>query len=180
MKKKSVKGIVITLGVVLGVMTMIFCFSAQVREDSNQLSESVTTILISIKRWLDSFMPKLGGGDAYVDGTYSLFDDINHYVRKLAHLSEFALLGGSLLCHIRAWASYKDKVIGIGSVILSLGVGVLYALSDEIHQLFVEQRGAELKDVFIDSVGVLIGILFIRLILLLIDKRKTKKEQSNN
>jgi VanZ family protein len=46
---------------------------------------------------------------------------------------------------------------------------VLYAISDEIHQLFRARTG-QVKDVFIDTIGILIAILFIKII----KKIKTK------
>ncbi len=47
--------------------------------------------------------------------------------------------------------------------------GLLYAISDEIHQLFVPGREASLTDVLIDLAGVLAAIIFIRLYSLLKD-----------
>ena len=41
---------------------------------------------------------------------------------------------------------------------LSLLVCVLYAISDEVHQLFVPGRGAQVKDVLIDSAGAIVGV----------------------
>ena len=41
---------------------------------------------------------------------------------------------------------------------LSLLVCVLYAISDELHQLFVSGRGAQVKDVLIDSAGATVGV----------------------
>ena len=45
------------------------------------------------------------------------------------------------------------KKIGI-----SLAVGVLYAISDEVHQVFVPDRTPMIQDVFIDSFGTIFGI----------------------
>jgi len=36
---------------------------------------------------------------------------------------------------------------------------VLYAISDETHQIFVPGRSAQISDVLIDSVGAIVGIL---------------------
>ena len=35
---------------------------------------------------------------------------------------------------------------------------ILYAASDELHQLFVDGRGAQVKDVLIDSAGSIVGV----------------------
>ena len=39
-----------------------------------------------------------------------------------------------------------------------------YAALDEIHQLFVPNRSGQVRDVLIDSVGILIGIILFRTI----------------
>ena len=39
----------------------------------------------------------------------------------------------------------------------------LYAISDEIHQLFIVNRSCELRDVLIDMIGVLIGYFLIKI-----------------
>lgn len=43
-------------------------------------------------------------------------------------------------------------------IMLSLVFCILYAISDELHQLFVPGRGAQVKDVVIDSSGAVVGI----------------------
>ncbi len=67
-------------------------------------------------------------------------------LRKLAHLTEYAILGALLLrATRRPW--------------LALGLAALYAVSDEVHQHFVEGRHGAPLDVAIDTVGALAGIL---------------------
>ena len=66
-------------------------------------------------------------------------------LRKLAHAAEFAVLGFLLL---RATGRFD----------LALGLGIAYAVSDEIHQHFVSGREGAPLDVAIDAVGVAIGV----------------------
>jgi VanZ family protein len=68
-------------------------------------------------------------------------------LRKVGHAAEFAVLGALLL---RA----------VGSTWTALVLGVLYAISDEIHQSFVPGRQVSALDVAIDAVGVAVGIFF--------------------
>ncbi len=70
-------------------------------------------------------------------------------LRKIAHAAEFAVLAALLL---RA----------LGRVLPAFALGVAYAISDEIHQHFVEGRRGAPLDVLIDAVGVGIGALFWR------------------
>lgn len=48
--------------------------------------------------------------------------------------------------------------------------GVLYAVSDEIHQIFVPGRAFEIKDIMVDCTGFLIGVLIIALATLLTNR----------
>lgn len=75
-------------------------------------------------------------------------------LRKLAHFTEFTALG-VLLCW-RAGMLGKNKAA-------AFGCGALAACIDETIQLFVPDRGPALKDVCIDSAGVLTGIVLILL-----------------
>ena len=54
---------------------------------------------------------------------------------------------------------------------MALLICVLYAVSDEVHQIFVPGRGAEVKDVLIDSAGASVGVLMY-----LVISRLRKKE----
>ncbi|MEF2639337.1 MAG: VanZ family protein, partial [Lachnospiraceae bacterium] len=50
-------------------------------------------------------------------------------------------------------------------ILIPFALGVLYAASDEFHQLFVPGRSGQVRDVCIDSSGVMIGILLLTLVL---------------
>jgi VanZ family protein len=86
-----------------------------------------------------SSIPSLGTGL----GTWDLV------LRKLAHATEYAVLGLLLL---RA----------LGRAGAAVALGVLYAATDELHQHFVAGRHASPYDVAIDSFGVLVGVLVVR------------------
>ena len=73
-------------------------------------------------------------------------------LRKAGHMTEFAILGALLL---RA----------LGRELPAFVAGVAYAITDEVHQHFVEGRHASAFDVTLDAVGVAIGILLFRRLL---------------
>ena len=83
-----------------------------------------------------SSVPSLGTGL----GTWDLV------LRKLAHLTEYAVLGALL---VRVLVRPE----------LAILVGSLYAVTDEIHQHFVRGRHAAWYDVVVDTIGVTIGVL---------------------
>ena len=70
-------------------------------------------------------------------------------LRKLAHATEFAVLGFLLL---RA----------LGREQPALALGIAYAITDELHQHFVPGRLASPLDVLVDAVGVTIGVFVLR------------------
>jgi VanZ family protein len=66
-------------------------------------------------------------------------------LRKLAHAAEYAVLGLLLL---RA----------LGRALPAVAVGIVYAVTDEVHQSFVAGRYGAAYDVLVDGVGVLVGV----------------------
>ena len=52
-----------------------------------------------------------------------------------------------------------------GCRLRAVGIAALYAATDELHQLFVSERSAQVMDVLIDSAGSLIGTLVLTLCL---------------
>ncbi|MFP5109854.1 VanZ family protein [Neobacillus sp. C211] len=55
-----------------------------------------------------------------------------------------------------------------------IGICVLFAVSDEFHQLFVAGRGAQVKDVFIDSAGAIVGIVIYGIVNRFLSKKSVK------
>ena len=84
------------------------------------------------------------------------FDTYGQLIRKLAHFTEFMILGVLAVSNCREYL--KDQ-----KILIPLIFSAFYALSDEIHQLFVQGRYCSLKDVLIDSGGALCGILLYHL-----------------
>ena len=79
-------------------------------------------------------------------------------IRKLAHFTEFAILG--ILFYINI-DFYEDRKRIMFSILLS----VLSAISDEIHQLFVLNRYCSVYDMLIDSLGAITGVILFHLII---------------
>lgn len=77
------------------------------------------------------------------------------YVRKAAHLTEYAILAILLS---RALVAGKAPLDGKTAVLVLTGAA-LYAASDEFHQSFVPSRGASLHDVGIDATGATLGLI---------------------
>lgn len=80
-------------------------------------------------------------------------------VRKLAHFTEYLILGLLVISFISEF-----KTLEIKYLLISIFICMLYAVSDEIHQIFINGRTAKLLDVFIDTLGSATGVLIYRFI----------------
>lgn len=76
-------------------------------------------------------------------------------VRKSAHIIAYFILGilmyRALCINICCWRARTVASLALLSC-------SLYAVTDEIHQLFVPGRSGELRDVMIDSIAALVGV----------------------
>lgn len=122
-------------------MGLIFKLSSQPAVQSGQLSGKVTNINIKA---IEKVKPN------------TKFDiaEFNHMVRKNAHFFIYLVLGVLTISALRV-----NGISGYRHVIFTLLICILYASSDEIHQIFVPGRSAQIKDIFIDSAGAGVGIL---------------------
>ena len=100
----------------------------------------------------------------------------DHFVRKLAHFTEFAAAGTVLGLHFFPRAKIQDDS-RLKAVYYSLPfiLSLLTAFIDETLQIF-SGRGPMVQDIWLDLAGSLFGAGIIRLILLIIDNKKRKKE----
>ena len=89
----------------------------------------------------------------------------NHFIRKIAHITEFAILSILLTFCFH------------GQVIKSAGIGFVTAFLDESIQL-LSGRGALITDVWIDLIGVAAGSLIGLLAFRAIRRRKNTKKHS--
>lgn len=121
-------------------MVFIFYLSHQPASVSNGLSKGITEAIVTT---IEKVVPNQEFDIRYV----------NHVIRKNAHFLAYFVLGFLAMYALGRFKLKRYKWIG-----LAILVGVLYAISDEVHQLFVPGRGGQLKDVLIDSAGVLAGV----------------------
>lgn len=82
---------------------------------------------------------------------------LSFIIRKLAHFTEYLILGFLTI-------NMLDKNDISKKYLLSILICIIYATSDEIHQLFVPGRACQIKDILIDSIGSITGIYLYKLI----------------
>jgi VanZ family protein len=81
----------------------------------------------------------------------SPFEPLQDFIlRKFAHIAEYVILTALLLWALRGHLARNSHALIIAAV-----VAVLYAFSDEWHQMFVPGREGSLRDVGIDALGII-------------------------
>ncbi len=135
---------------------VIFCFSAQPAENSSKISEFITRKIVLL-------VPIIKQADT--KGTEKMVDKAETFVRKMAHFTLFLFLG--IFAYLAA-DSFFDK----RAICIALLFCLLYAVSDELHQLFSPGRSCEFRDVCIDFAGSLCGVCAMLLIQKIIKWRK--------
>ena len=105
-------------------------------------------------------------------------ENISFLVRKAAHITAYFILGILILRVVRAYSRIPQKAI-----ILCIMFVAVYAISDELHQLLINGRSAEVRDVLIDTTagaaGVLLTYAVIRWHALRTGVNTGKKPQNN-
>lgn len=134
-------------------MGIIFYLSAQNGEESSELSGSFVTAILE---WLK----------------ISVDEGI---LRSFAHMLEFT--GLAVLLFNAVYSTWGLKI----TPVISFAVTVIYAITDEFHQIFVPDRAFQVTDILVDSTGALIGTasaFIILKVILLIKKRGNKNGSS--
>lgn len=132
-------------------IAFIFYNSTESGAESSARSGSVT-------EFINGFLEKMGMGPL-----------TEHVIRKTAHCLEYSMEGCLLLLLLWVYRLSLLKYFGWGM----LG-GVLTALTDESIQLFTSGRAGQVADVWIDTGGVLCGMLVTAVLVRLLYGRFAK------
>ncbi len=79
---------------------------------------------------------------------------------KLFHMIEYGIL--YFLLFRALFSASKTKLTVSQKHLIAILLAVTYAISDEIHQTFIPTREGRVRDVFIDTVGILLMYSYIR------------------
>lgn len=131
---------------------MIFSFSSQSGDVSGQLSYKVSYKIIEAGDYI--FDANL---DEWQKGEWA--ERIHFITRKLGHMAEYFALAVAV--------SFPLYVYGLHGILLMLVAGFIcvgVACGDEYYQSTIMGRTASMKDVGIDSIGIFLGIIAVRII----------------
>lgn len=128
-------------------MLVIFLFSAQDADVSKSQSGALTDML--------------GGLTGDMSEGWLTF-----LTRKAAHIFLYFVLGVLVYNTVRLHRLPLRRTI-----LLGIAIVFIYAVSDEIHQLYIPGRSGELRDVLIDTTAASLGVVGYALL----DKRRAGK-----
>ncbi|HAX71931.1 MAG TPA: hypothetical protein DCY20_00250 [Firmicutes bacterium] len=158
MQKKIQKIMTVMIGLftLYCLMTLIYRLSAQNGQTSGSLSNSIyeflkqfsflNDMLYEWDQFVIKVLEKLNLEPLYPH-LFSTYSNWQFIIRKWAHFSIYFCLGSAgLSVFTYIFNFYKGYLI-------TLYMGVIYAFTDEIHQLFIEGRTGQITDFGIDVLG---------------------------
>ncbi|MDO5703033.1 MAG: VanZ family protein, partial [Lachnospiraceae bacterium] len=142
-------------------MVVIFQLSSQDALETTGLSYKVTETVADV---LHKTVLK--------DRSYEeLVETLHPYVRKAAHMAEYAIL------YMLLFLSFFFSMLATRSASVSIVIAFIYACTDEFHQTRVSGRAGSFMDVCVDMTGVLMAVCVILFIYSLWQGSHIRKEE---
>jgi len=130
-------------------MIVIFSFSSADANKSTGTSDKVITTMIEIK-------DKIINNETPNNEKEIIVKNSSFYIRKIAHITEYLILGFLMFNLLKQYS--------VTNIYYAIGLSILYSCTDEFHQLFISGRSGSIRDVLIDSIGILIGTYLYKLL----------------
>lgn len=130
-------------------MIVIFSFSSADANKSTSTSDKVITTMIEIK-------DKITNNETSNNEKEIIVKNSSFYIRKIAHITEYLILGFLMFNLLKQYS--------VTNIYYAIGLSILYSCTDEFHQLFISGRSGSIRDVLIDSIGILIGTYLYKLL----------------
>ena len=131
----------INIGLLILWMIIIFVLSNDTGTASSNKSDGIASFISDIISFIDT-------------------DTLIFIIRKLAHFTEYLILGILFLNVLKDYNVVNTKI-----VIITILFCFSFAISDEVHQLFIQNRSGKITDILIDTLGSSIGVLMYYLYL---------------
>lgn len=131
-------------------MFIIFINSSFEGDASSGLSAAIINFMVRALQTL--------GDSSSIRNTISVIksEGFHLFLRKTAHFVEFGIL--SILYKAGLGIFQSLRSFHFKRAFIALGLAIVYAITDEVHQLFVVGRVGTVIDVLIDTAGALVFI----------------------
>ena len=130
-------------------MIVIFSVSSADANKSTGTSDKVITTMIEIK-------DKITNNETPNNEKEIIVKNSSFYIRKIAHITEYLILGFLMFNLLKQYS--------VTNIYYAIGLSILYSCTDEFHQLFINGRSGSIRDVLIDTIGILIGTYLYKLL----------------
>jgi len=134
------------------IMCAFFYFSHQEAAESSKLSGGIVENIFSLNERIFTL-------ELPIEERIHWIELLETIIRKAAHMTEYGILAIAL-----SYGFYVYDKRGISLIVWSEASAVLYAATDEFHQLFIPGRSGQVTDVFIDGLGAFLGCLLFYMI----------------
>ena len=151
---------IILIMLLLSTFYIIFGFSSQNGEQSGRISQRITEAILEKSNKYNN----LEEAEKEI-----ILHKVEFIIRKMAHFSIYTVVGLLLMALL---STYKIK--NKWGFVVTIIIGILYAMSDEFHQSFSPGRTPKITDVCIDTLGVTLGAVLVIFIKIIYKKMKTK------
>lgn len=129
-------------------MYIIFGFSAADAEESQSTSDKITEVIV--ETMYDGFY------DRPQDVQEELWNQVSFVVRKTGHFGEYAILAMLITAFLLTFDLFRENT---GYTLLAVLFCAIYAVTDEVHQGFVDGRSPKVMDVCIDTAGAFVSAM---------------------
>ena len=148
------KRILLLILVLIGCIT-IFCFSEFSAGESTKQSRGLTYNILKV----------LNGNKLSEKELVKLTKRVNPVIRKIAHFSIYMILAIFTYMFIEELniKSKSEKERLRKNILYTCIFCIIYAIFDEIHQIYVPGRTGKVIDVIIDTIGSCMGISILLL-----------------
>lgn len=152
---------IILILLLLCTFFVIFGFSSQDGKTSGGLSRTITEKILQISNKYNNLEK---------EQKEKVADRTEKIIRKTAHFSIYTIVGLLLMSLLSTYHINEKR-----RIIISIILGMLYATTDEFHQSFTPGRAPKLTDIYIDTLGVILGTLIILLVIKIYKKKSIER-----
>ena len=105
----------------------------------------------------------------FLPENFIYFEELEFFVRKLAHFTEYFILGVLMFLSVNETSISRKEIV---TIILC----VLVASCDETIQLFSAGRSGKVADVLLDSAGAITGVLLLKVFIGYLRARNARRK----
>ena len=156
MSKKKIIALVVAIMFIILWVLLIYKLSAMTTTNSNGKSTDIIAVFIedTLEITNKAGITKSHPTDAKLERASGL---LNAPLRKVMHASVYFVLAFMIMFAVSFIFKHQKYLV---PMTISLVLIILFASFDEFHQTFVDGRTGQIKDVIIDTMGGIVGLLF--------------------